>query len=83
MAVADEAKKVVNIQSHILVPKHTILSEAEAADLLEQFNITAVQLPVISAMDPIVKAIGAKVGQIVKIERESPTGKALYYRRVV
>jgi DNA-directed RNA polymerase subunit H len=82
MAVEAEAK-AVDIQKHVLVPKHTILSEAEAAELLEQFNITALQLPVISATDPIVKAIGAKAGQIVKIERESPTGRASYYRRVV
>jgi DNA-directed RNA polymerase subunit H len=82
MAVEAEAK-AVDIQKHVLVPKHTILSEAEAAELLEQFNITALQLPVISATDSIVKAIGAKAGQIVKIERESPTGKASYYRRVV
>lgn len=82
MAVEAEAK-AVDIQKHVLVPKHTILSEAEAAELLEQFNITVLQLPVISATDPIVKAIGAKAGQIVKIERESPTGKASYYRRVV
>ena len=83
MAVEAEAKKVIDIQKHILVPKHTILSEAEAAELLEQLNITAVQLPVILVTDPVVKATGAKVGQIVKIQRESPTGKAYYFRRVV
>lgn len=82
MAVEAEAKKVIDIQKHILVPKHTLLSEAEAAELLESFNVTPVQLPVISATDPIIKAIGAKVGQIIKIEREGPTGKTPYYRRV-
>jgi DNA-directed RNA polymerase subunit H (RpoH/RPB5) len=81
MAVEAEAK-VVDIQKHVLVPKHTILSEAEAAELLERFNVSLVQIPVIPITDPIAKAIGAKAGQIVKIEREGPTGKTLYYRRV-
>ncbi len=83
MAVAAEAKKVIDIQSHILVPKQVILTEEEAAKVLEQFNITAIQLPVISATDVVVKAIGGKVGQIVKIERAGPTGRTQYYRRIV
>jgi DNA-directed RNA polymerase subunit H (RpoH/RPB5) len=82
MAVAEEAKKVVDIQKHILVPKHAILTEEEATQLLEKFNITPVQLPVIFSTDPLAKSIGAKQGQIIKIDRESPTGRAPYFRRV-
>jgi DNA-directed RNA polymerase subunit H len=81
--MAVEAKKLVNIQNHILVPKHTILSETESAELLTQYNISPTQLPVILATDPIVKAIGAKPGQIIKIERKEQTRKSIYYRRVV
>jgi DNA-directed RNA polymerase subunit H len=83
MAVEAEAKKVVDIQKHILVPKHAILTEEEAANLLEQLNVTAIQLPVIFSTDPIAKLIGGKPGQIIKIERESPTGRTPYYRRIV
>jgi DNA-directed RNA polymerase subunit H len=83
MAVEAETKKVVDIQTHILVPKHSILTEEESANLLEQLNITPVQLPVIFATDPIVKLIGGKPGQIIKIIREGATGKTPYYRRIV
>lgn len=82
MAVAADAKKVVNIQSHILVPKHVILTEEEVAEVLAKFNVTVIQLPVISATDPVMKTIGAKAGNVVKIERAGPTGNTFYYRRV-
>ncbi|MEM5804761.1 MAG: DNA-directed RNA polymerase subunit H [Candidatus Aenigmatarchaeota archaeon] len=73
-----------NILHHKLVPKHTILSEEEKKALLEKLNITEVQLPKILAVDPAVKAIDAKVGDVVKIERESHTaGNTVYYRLVV
>ena len=75
MAVPAEAKKV-DITQHILVPKHILLSEDEANQVLQQFNISALQLPVIQATDPMAKAIGAKAGAIVKIERTSQTGKS-------
>jgi DNA-directed RNA polymerase subunit H (RpoH/RPB5) len=83
MAVEAEDKKVVDIQKHILVPKHVILTEEEAANLLEQMNITAVQLPVIFSTDTVAKVIGGKPGQVIKVDRETPTGRAPYYRRIV
>jgi DNA-directed RNA polymerase subunit H len=72
------------LQDHILVPKHEIMTEEEAEELLKALNINREQLPKIKADDPIAKEIGAKVGDIVKIIRESRTsGKSLAYRLVV
>ncbi len=73
-----------SVLDHVLVPKHRILSEEEKRSLLEKFNISEIQLPKILANDPAVKALGAKPGDVIEIERPSPTaGKTLYYRLVV
>ena len=72
------------ILNHELVPKHEILSEKEAKELLETLNITKDQLPKILSKDPVVKILGAKPGDIIKITRRSATaGEAVYYRVVV
>lgn len=77
-----EAKKV-DITQHALVPSHTILSEDELKEVLEKFNISQVQLPGIMSNDSVVKALGAKVGSVIKIERTTQTGKTDYFRVVV
>ena len=75
---------IFNIFEHVLVPKHELLSEEEAKDVLEQYHIKKFQLPAIKASDPAAKAIGAKPGRIVKIYRESPTaGLHIVYRVVI
>ena len=71
-------------REHVLVPKHEVLSEAEAKAVLSRFKVAPHQLPVIKISDPVVKALGAKPGDILKITRESTTaGKAIAYRWVV
>ncbi|MCD6592184.1 MAG: DNA-directed RNA polymerase subunit H [Thaumarchaeota archaeon] len=73
-----------SILEHFLVPKHRILSPEEAKQVLERYKVKPHQLPYILASDPVVKAIGAKPGDIIEIIRDSPTaGKAVYYRLVV
>jgi len=75
---------MANILNHELVPKHEILSAKEKREILEKFNITKDKLPKILGSDPVAKAIGAKPGDILRIERNSPTaGKTTYYRIVV
>lgn len=75
---------IFNIFEHVLVPKHELLSEKEANEVLKHYNISKHQLPAIQAADPAAKAIGAKPGRIVKIYRESPTaGLHIVYRVVV
>jgi len=74
----------IRLQDHVLVPKHEVLSKEEAEELLKLLGISKEQLPKIKATDPIVKEIGAKPGDIVKITRESLTaGKSVFYRLVV
>lgn len=74
----------IDILKHELVPEHIILSEEEKEELLKRYNISLHQLPKILVNDPVVKAIGAKEGDVIKIIRKSPVaGKAVYYRVVV
>ena len=73
-----------NVLEHELVPKHEILSEEEKKELLKKYNITEKQLPKILASDPVVKAIGAKPGDVIRIIRNSHVaGRSVYYRIVV
>lgn len=72
------------ILNHIYVPLHEIMSEEEVKELIDKLGIKPYQLPWIKANDPIVKAIGARPGDVVRITRESPlAGKTYYYRYVV
>jgi DNA-directed RNA polymerase subunit H len=72
------------LQEHMLVPKHEILSEEEAEELLKILGVRKEQLPKMKADDPIAKEIGAKPGDIVKITRKSLTaGESVFYRLVI
>lgn len=73
-----------DILKHKLVPDHTILSKTEANKVIKQLNVHQEQLPKILSDDPVVKEIGAKPGDILKITRRSHTaGKFLTYRLVL
>ncbi|WEU40661.1 MAG: DNA-directed RNA polymerase subunit H [Candidatus Odinarchaeum yellowstonii] len=77
---------VDSILDNILVPKHIILSEAEAKEVLEKLRVKPYQLPKIFISDPAIKALNQKVkpGDIVKIIRSSPTaGESIAYRVVI
>ncbi|NHW88702.1 MAG: DNA-directed RNA polymerase subunit H [Archaeoglobi archaeon] len=74
----------MRLQDHILVPKHEILKEEEVEELLNLLGVKKEQLPKIKASDPIVKEIGAKPGDVIKITRKSLTaGVSIFYRLVV
>ncbi|MHA1637511.1 MAG: DNA-directed RNA polymerase subunit H [Candidatus Thorarchaeota archaeon] len=69
---------------HILVPKHIIATDDEVQLVLGHYGIEKPQFPRIRRDDPAARVLGAKIGQIVRIERESQTaGKTYYYRLVV
>ncbi|MFW9964711.1 MAG: DNA-directed RNA polymerase subunit H [Candidatus Sifarchaeia archaeon] len=68
---------------HELVPAHIIASNEEIKLVLDHFGIEKSQLPRIYRDDPAVKVLGARPGQVIRIERNSPTaGKSYYYRLV-
>lgn len=77
-------KTKFDIQDHVLVPKHIKLKPEEAEKVLEEFNISIKQLPNILSKDAVVKLLGAKPGDVIKIIRKSPTaGEFTFYRVVV
>ncbi|MEA3254501.1 MAG: DNA-directed RNA polymerase subunit H [Candidatus Altiarchaeota archaeon] len=71
------------MEKNILVPKHEILEEADAEEVLESFKVTLGELPKINKNDSALKDMPVKVGSIIKITRKSPTaGESIYYRVV-
>jgi DNA-directed RNA polymerase subunit H len=73
-----------NVMENYLVPRHSIMSDDKVAELIEKYGIVKTQLPKILMADPSAKSIGAKPGEVIMIERESPTaGLSVYYRLVV
>lgn len=80
----EEAANAPDVTKHIMVPKHEIISKKEAQEVIKQFNTAPNLLPYISMVDPVVRTIGAKPGDVIRISRTSETaGKSMYYRYVV
>lgn len=76
--------KKFNVLEHELVPDHILLTEEETLELLKKYNITRGQLPKVKSSDVVVKQVGAKQGDVLKIMRKSLTaGKAVSYRLVI
>ncbi|NYT02110.1 MAG: DNA-directed RNA polymerase subunit H [Methanosarcinales archaeon] len=72
------------VQDHELVPSHVILSPEEVDVVLKEYGVEARQLPKIHINDPVAKEIEAKVGDVIKIIRLSPTAKkSVFYRLVI
>jgi DNA-directed RNA polymerase subunit H len=72
------------IKDHELVPEHLLLTPEEGEEILGQYGIEAPQLPKIHVDDPAAKEIEAKVGDIIKIIRKSPTAnQSVFYRLVI
>ncbi|MFC1755019.1 DNA-directed RNA polymerase subunit H [Thermoproteota archaeon] len=70
--------------SHVFVPKHEILNEKEVEVITKQYNATPKFFPQILFTDPVIREIGAKPGDMIRITRNSPTaGEFFYYRYVV
>jgi DNA-directed RNA polymerase subunit H len=69
---------------HEMVPTHVIAEEAEIKLVLNHYGIDKTHLPRIQSKDPAARVLGARPGQVVRVERASPTaGVAFYYRLVV
>lgn len=69
---------------HELVPPHVIAENSEIQLVLDHYRIKKTQLPRIQSRDPAARVLGARPGQVIRVERASPTaGLAYYYRLVV
>jgi len=63
---------------HWLVPKHRILSSREAKEIIQKYtNGKPEQLPKISVLDPAVRILRAKPGDIIEVIREIPEKEKL------
>ena len=71
-----------NILKHVLVPKHTILSNTEKELFMKKYNIfDKSQIPDISYFSPVSIVMGIRPDDVVKIERSSRTSiRSDYYR---
>ncbi|MEE0938829.1 DNA-directed RNA polymerase subunit H [Methanobrevibacter sp.] len=73
----------IDIQDHMLVPTHEIMTEEEIADEFSDVEYDFKNLPKIRSEDPVVKAIEAKPGDILRITRESQTAGVFVTYRIV
>ncbi len=73
-----ENEMLFNITKHRIVPKHILLDDNEAKEIINCYGKKAFYLPKIFKTDAICKYYDGKVGDIFKIERE----KNIYYRVV-
>ncbi|MGX8694611.1 MAG: DNA-directed RNA polymerase subunit H [Methanobrevibacter sp.] len=73
----------IDIQEHMLVPTHEIMSEDEIADEFSDVEYDFKNLPKIKSEDPVVKAIDAKPGDVLRITRESQTAGVFVTYRIV
>ena len=77
-------KNPVLVPDHVYVPKHEIMVKKEAQKVLDEFNCTPTELPLIFVTDPAILGLGVKPGDMIKVTRKSGTaGESIYYRYVV
>jgi len=67
---------------HILQPKHIKLKTEEVKKLLEKYNISVSQLPVIKFGDPGLPE-GCIKGDVVRIDRKEGDKINVYFRVVI
>jgi len=75
-----------NISKNRLVPKHIICSKEEKIKIMKTYKVNRNQLPYIKSFDPMVKYLGAKKGNLIKIIRDSEVlkgEKVITYRIVI
>ena len=83
MAKAEKKEDDLDIFKSNLVPKQELMQGEEIDELLKKFNIKLKHLPKIKSDDPVVKILGGKHGDGIKITRRAPTaGESPYYRVV-
>lgn len=74
----------IDVRDHEAVPTHEKMDEDEVEEVLEKFDTEKDKLPKIERTDAALKQMDVEEGNVIRIERESPTaGKTTYYRIVV
>ncbi len=71
------------VLNHDFVPEHRVLSKDESHKILKELSVMPNHLPKILNTDPVIMAIGAKIGDILEITRKSPTAGTTKYYRIV
>ena len=59
----------IPLSKHVMVPKHSALTEDEARCVLAQFKVERSQLPVIKYLDPVRQWYGWPKGTLIRIDR--------------
>jgi DNA-directed RNA polymerase subunit H (RpoH/RPB5) len=84
MAAKKKATLDIDISKHVLVPKHTKLTEEEKKELTKKYNIALRQLPKILKSDAALKELAPEAGDVIRITRKSHArGESDYFRVVV
>ncbi|MFB6159249.1 MAG: DNA-directed RNA polymerase subunit H [Candidatus Nanohalobium sp.] len=74
----------IDVRDHRAVPEHRKMSEEEVEDVLQKFDAEKSDLPKIERTDAALKQMDVEAGDVIEINRESPTaGKTTYYRKVI
>jgi len=71
-----------NILEHSLVPPHRALSQSEAINIKNKYNLSDEQFPNISYFSPVSLVMGFRPGDIIEIKRKSRTSIHNYYYRI-
>lgn len=75
---------LIDIASNQYVPKHTLLTDKQVLEVVKKYNISSKNMPKIKREDPMAKYIGARPGQVVRIDTFNPTnGTEPMYRYVI
>lgn len=73
----------IDVLSYFLIPEMKILGEAEKTKLFKKYGVNEKKLPKIVEKDPAIKALNAKAGDVVRIQRDDGTGKYYAFKVVV
>ena len=72
-----------DVTSHSLVPHHTKLTSSDKEKLLQEHGLASKRLQRITRTDPAIIHLKPQAGDVIKVERKSPTAGTAYYYRVV
>jgi DNA-directed RNA polymerase subunit H (RpoH/RPB5) len=82
--VFTEPELMIDLVSHVAVPKHEVLTEEETKIFLQDYILKKRQIPEMFISDPVAKYFNAKVGQVFRIIRPSEVSvESIYYRIVI